>query len=127
MNLGINSSVTKSLILKRISKIRYGKNKNGYFFIYDYNSVNLMHPIKPYLVGKNLSNLKDINGVPILKQMVAYAKNNGGYVEYVWDHPKTKKLENKIGYALGIQDWKWMVGTGVYLNDIENIIHNKLF
>ena len=36
-----------------------------------------------------------------------------------------KKLENKIGYALGIDDWKWMIGTGVYLNDIEFVIQNK--
>ena len=78
-----------------------------------------MHPIKPQLVGKNLYNLKDKNGVLILQELIYSAKCGGKYVNYIWEHPKTKKLENKIGYALGVQDWKWMIGTGVYLNDIN--------
>jgi signal transduction histidine kinase len=100
-------------------------SKNGYFFIYDYNGVNLMHPIKPQLVGKNLYNLKDKNGVLLIQKLIQSAKNGGEYVYYIWEHPKTKKPENKIGYALGIDDWKWMIGTGLYINDIKSVIQKK--
>jgi len=122
-SLGLTQEQIKQKILQRVSTIRY--DKIGYFFIYDYSGKNLAHPIKPQLVGENLYNLKDKNNVFIIKELINKAKHGGGYLKYIWEHPKTKRLEDKIGYALGIDDWHWMIGTGVYLNDINKVIKQK--
>lgn len=100
-----------------IRNMRFGKN--GYLFIYNYDGVNLMHPMKPQLEGKNLWNLTDKNGVFVIRELVKAAKNGGGTVEYVWDKPDTKKEANKIGYAMGFDKWQIMIGTGVYIDDIK--------
>ena len=119
----LDKKTVQKMLLDDISKIRFGKN--GYFFIYDYNGVNLMHPIKPQLVGKNLYNLKDKNGVLLIQKLIDSAKSGGKYVSYVWDNPTTKKSENKIGYALGVDDWGWMIGTGIYTEDMQKEIRLK--
>ncbi len=106
-----------------ISNIRFGEN--GYFYIYNYDGVNLMHPIKPHLIGKNLYNLKDKNGVLLIQELIKAAKNSGGYVNFMWDKPSTKELTPKLGYATGLDKWQWMIGSGVYLDDMEKVLKEK--
>ena len=113
----------QQVILNDVSNLRFGENR--YFFIYNYDGVNLMHPIKPQLVGKNLFNLKDKNGVLLIQELLKAAKNNGGYVNFMWDKPSNKKLTSKLGYAIGLNKWRWMIGTGIYLDDVQNVLNKK--
>ncbi|MDD2888451.1 MAG: cache domain-containing protein [Aliarcobacter sp.] len=106
--------------LDEISQLRFGKD--GYFYIYDYNGVNLMHPIKPDLVGKNLIDLKSKNGIYYIKDLIEVAKKGGGIVTFDFEKPNDSKLYEKIGYSVGFDEWKWMIGTGVYTDDIEKNI-----
>ncbi len=109
--------------LKKIERIRYGKS--GYFWINDLNHKMVMHPIKPSLNGKNLSNIKDKRGKPLFEEMVKLAKTEGkGIVEYYWTKPGFDKPVLKISYIELFKPWGWIIGTGVYTDDIEAQIKN---
>ena len=91
--------------------------------MYDYDGTNIMHPINPSLVGKNLIENKSQKGIYYIKDLIEAAKKGGGTV--IFDFPKSKDdptLYDKIGYADGLQEWKWMIGTGVYVDNIEKNI-----
>ncbi len=114
----------KEHILERLERVRFGKD--GYLFVYDFNGVNLMHPILPKLIGKNLIDLKDKNGVFIIKELIDVSKNrDGGFVEYIWNKPSINKDAQKLGYAMSISSFKWMIGTGVYVDEINTILLEK--
>lgn len=94
--------------------------EDGYFFIYDYNGINIAHPRKPKLEGKNLFNFQDDNGKYLIQELIQKAKQNGGYTRYLWDKPSAGKSVEKLGYSIGLDKWQWMIGTGLYIDDIES-------
>lgn len=103
-----------------LSKLDYGKD--GYFFIYDLQGKNLMHPRQPELIGQNLWNLKDINGNPTIQRLIARAKNGGGIERYLWEKPSSHQVVSKLGYVAMLPKWGWMLGTGMYLDDVDNAL-----
>jgi len=114
----------KQQILKKLSLVRFGQD--GYLFVYDYTGKCIMHPIKPSLVGRNMINLKDKNNVFIIKELISKAKNeNGGFVKYIWHKPSINKDTDKLGFALSISQWNWIVGSGIYIDDIDLIVSKK--
>jgi methyl-accepting chemotaxis protein len=94
--------------------------KDGYVFAYLYDGTNIVLPPKPQLEGKNLIDLKDANGKMLIREMISAAKSGGGIVEYQWEKPSTKAVANKLSYAAGLDKWQWMIGTGFYIDDIDN-------
>ncbi|WP_418186675.1 methyl-accepting chemotaxis protein [Aliarcobacter lanthieri] len=111
----------KKEVLKEISQIKFGTD--GYFFVYSYDGTNLMHPINSDMVGKNLIDAKSKKGVSYIKELIEVAKKGGGTVNY--DFPKSNddpKQYDKLGYAEGLQEWGWMIGTGIYIDNIEKNI-----
>jgi len=94
--------------------------KDGYFFIYDFNGVNIAHPRKPQLEGKNLFNFQDKNGKYLIQELIKKAKQGGGYTHYLWDKPSAGKPVEKLGYSIALDKWQWMIGTGLYIDDIES-------
>jgi two-component system NarL family sensor kinase len=93
--------------------------EDGYFFIYDYNGVNVAHSRKPQLEGENLFNFQDDNGKFLIQELIQKAKQGGGYTSYLWDKPSGGESVKKLGYSIGLDKWQWMVGTGLYIDDIE--------
>ena len=93
--------------------------QDGYFFVYDYDGVNVAHPRKPELEGKNLFDLKDERGNFMIQDLISQAKAGGGYTRYLWDKPSGGKSIEKLGYSIGLDRWNWMIGTGIYIDDIE--------
>ena len=87
---GRNDSATLDEAKAILSKLDYGSD--GYFFVYDLQGNNLMHPRQPELVGQNLWNLKDVNGTLIVQRLIALAKNGGGFERYLWEKPSTHQL-----------------------------------
>lgn len=116
--------VLKNSILRRIDKIKYGKN--GYFFIVDEKGVYLSHYKKEY-INKNRINLRDANGFLITKEIInAGQKKEGGFISYIGTiKPSTGKASKKISYILGYKPWEWAIGTGAYLSDINQMILKK--
>ena len=103
---------------KRIlSTLSYGND--GYFFVYDFQGTNLMHPRQPELVGKNLWEMRDASGEPTIQRLVARAKAGGGLQRYMWAKPSSNKTAPKLGYVIPIDNWGWMLGTGIYLDDVD--------
>jgi methyl-accepting chemotaxis protein len=118
------TSALQKEALGTIAKMRYGKSGDNYFWINDLEPKMVMHPIKPQLNGKNLSQAKDPNGKALFVEMVnVIKKSNSGYVDYQWAKPGHEKPQNKISYVTYFQEWDWVIGTGVYVNDIEEEIH----
>ena len=101
-----------------LSKLRYGRN--DYVWINDLNPTMVMHPMSPALDGKDLSGYKDPDGIEIFNEFVRIAKQQGsGFVSYRWPMPGASAPVDKISYVQLFKPWNWVVGSGVYLDDIQ--------
>ncbi len=113
---------------KEVSHLRYGGNE--YFWINDLKPVMINHPIKPALNGKDLSGIKDENGVFPFKEMANVSREKGkGYVEYVWPKPGSTQPQPKISYVKLYKPWGWVVGSGIYVDDVYaqiNVMRMKM-
>lgn len=108
----------KKRYIDRINKMRY--NKDDYFWVNDMNPRMVFHPIKKELNGKDLSENKDPNGKKIFVEMVKVCTQSGeGFVAYEWPKPGFEKPVPKISFVRVYKPWGWMVGSGVYIDDIE--------
>jgi len=108
----------KKRALENLKNIRYGEN--DYIWINDLDTVMVMHPIKPELNGKNLADDKDPNGKRIFTEFVSIAKEKGqGDTEYFWPKPGAAKPVLKISYVKLFKQWGWVIGSGIYVDDIE--------
>jgi len=110
----IDEDTAKSMMLSQIRSLRFNDGQD-YFWVQDKNNVMLMHPIKPELEGKDMSESTDASGEKIFQKFNSAASSEGGFVKYLWDNPNTKKVQPKISYVKGFDDWNWIVGTGVYI------------
>jgi len=110
-------------VIERLRKlnnpIRFFDNKSGYFFIYDLQGVCQSLPPKQSLQGKSLIDLKDQNGLYLVKELRQAAQNGGGFVTYVWPKPPSDEQQPKLSYARMIPGTEFWIGTGIYIDDIE--------
>ncbi len=107
----------KARALDLISQIRY--QGNNYFWINDMHPRMLMHPMVPDLNGKDLTNNKDPNGLALFVEFVKVAKASGsGFVKYMWPRPGAAEPVEKISYVALFEPWGWIIGTGVYNDDL---------
>lgn len=116
-NSELDEAAQRSEALRLIGSLSFGPD--GYFFIYDMDGVSLMHPRQPELMGRNLWELRDINGVPVIQSLIAAAAHGGGYVHYTWRKPSLGAYAPKLGYVIELPKWNWMLGTGLYLDDVQ--------
>jgi methyl-accepting chemotaxis protein len=97
-----------------------------YFWVNDMAPKTLMHPIKPELEGKDMSTLKDPNGKFLFNEFVTVVKKDGkGFVDYYWPKPGEKDPVAKISYVMGFAPWGWIVGSGIYLDDVNKIFREE--
>jgi hypothetical protein len=87
-----------------------------YFYAYDFEGLNLAHGAKPHLVGKNLIELTDKKGLPLIQALRDAAAAGGGWVEYYWENPETKVVQKKLGYVIKLDDGCWF-GSGTYVDE----------
>lgn len=114
---GRDDEATKNEAKAILAKLDYGDD--GYFFLYNLEGRNLMHPRQPQLVGRDLWELRDTKGSPTIQRLIAQAKAGGGYVRYLWEKPSSGKVAPKLGYVIQMDRWGWMLGTGIYLDDVD--------
>jgi methyl-accepting chemotaxis protein len=104
--------------LARISALRYGNN--DYFWINDMQPRMVMHPIKPEMNGSDLSAYKDPNGKTLFVDFVNVVRKDGaGFVPYEWPKPGFDRPQPKLSYVVGFAPWSWVIGTGVYIDDLS--------
>lgn len=102
-----------------LATLNYGTD--GYFFLYDLNGTVLMHPRQPELVGQDLWDYTNTNGDHPIQQLINRAQQGGGYVDFEWQKPSTHSPHPvaKRAYVIALKNWGWVLGTGVYLDDVE--------
>ena len=116
---GLSEAEAKAQALAAVSQLRY--DGQDYFWINDTTPTMIMHPMKPQLDGKDLTEVKDPDGVFLFREMVKAVKSNpdGGYVHYMWPKPGKEDPQPKISFVREFQPWGWIIGTGMYIDDIE--------
>ena len=125
----ISMDEAKKRAIETISSIRYGKGDYIFGITSDYRLV--VHP-DPKMLNKDLHNLKDPDGVYVIRELVKAARNadqgEAGYVLYKWwRYVNGKKLppQPKLSAAMYFKPWQWILGTGVYISDIETEVEKK--
>ncbi|PWB63854.1 MAG: chemotaxis protein [Bradyrhizobiaceae bacterium] len=102
----------------RLAALRYEKNE--YFFITDMKSAVVMHAVSPQLAGRNMVDVKDPAGRYFFREMVDVTRRQGGgYVSYQWPKPGSDAPQPKLTYVEGFAPWEWVIGTGVYIDDLD--------
>ncbi|XWO31752.1 methyl-accepting chemotaxis protein [Pseudomonas sp. JZ134] len=100
-----------------LKALRYGRN--DYLWVNDLQPRMVMHPMNPKLDGQDLSTYKDPDGKALFNEMVVVAKNGGGVVAYRWPKPGASEPVPKVSYVKQFEPWGWVLGTGVYLDDLQ--------
>ncbi len=114
----ISDAEAQKRALARTAGLRYGNS--DYFFVTDMTSRMLMHPISAQLAGKDMSETKDPNGKLLFIEMVDVVRRSGsGFVDYLWPKPGSDKPAPKLTFVTGFAPWNWIIGTGVYVDDLE--------
>lgn len=114
---GRTDQTTQDEAKRILASLSFGDD--GYFFVYDMQGNSLMHPRQPELVGRNLFELRDADGSPTIQRLLARAREGGGLERYSWTKPSAHKEVAKLGYVIEMEKWGWMMGTGIYLDDVE--------
>ncbi len=107
--------------IKVIRAIRFGPRFQDYFWINDFQPKIIMHPYRTDLEGKDVSSFKDPQGVALFVEFVKVCKHDGaGYVPYLWQYyDDEKRIEPKLSYVATFEPWGWIIGTGIYVNDVD--------
>ncbi|MCW9014977.1 MAG: methyl-accepting chemotaxis protein [Gammaproteobacteria bacterium] len=124
-NNELSEEEAKSLAIAAIKLLRYEEKE--YFWINDMYPNMVMHPYKPELDGKDISGIKDPNGKKLFVAFVDTVKQQGeGYVHYMWPKPGASEPLKKISFVKGYQPWGWVIGSGIYIDDINKTFFTKL-
>ncbi|KZN19930.1 MULTISPECIES: cache domain-containing protein [Pseudomonas] len=104
-------------VLEELRKLSFGIN--GYFFVYDREGRSLMHARQSELVGKYLWDMTDPHGLPVIQALLKSAQSGEGFQRYAWNKPSSGQVTDKLAYVVMLDRWGWMLGTGIYLEDVE--------
>ena len=119
----MTTEAAQKAALAAIDALRYGGG--GYLWVNDMAPTMLMHPNKT-LIGKNLSDFKDPTGKLLFVEFVRVVKAEGaGFVPYLWPKPGQQEPVRKISYVKGFAPWGWVVGTGIYIDDVDTIFAHQ--
>jgi methyl-accepting chemotaxis protein len=121
----ISEAQAKARALEAIGSLRY--QGDNYFWVNDQHPTMVMHPVRADLNGKDLTAIKDPNGKALFVEFVKAVENGGsGFVDYMWPKPGFDKPVEKISYVALFKPWGWIIGTGVYNDDIAAERHHAL-
>ncbi len=102
----------------RVATLRYEKSE--YFFINDMQGIVIMHAASPQLKGRNMLETKDPTGKFFFREFVDVTRQHGaGFVKYQWPRPGSDKPQPKLTYVEGFAPWGWLIGTGIYIDDLD--------
>ena len=114
----VSAADAQKRAMARVAALRYGSN--DYYWINDMHPKMVMHPIKPEMNGNDLSAYKDPNGKLLFVDFVDTVRKSGaGFVPYEWPKPGFEKPQPKLSYVVGFAPWNWVIGTGVYIDDVN--------
>ncbi|RKF13773.1 EAL domain-containing protein [Alginatibacterium sediminis] len=119
--------LTKEFIIDALRPIRFNQGR-GYYFVYDLDGTNVVHPIQPQLEGKNLIAWEDRQGNHVIKELSSIALNDSsGFHRWWWTKPKAlDETFEKIGFVTHFEPYNWFIGTGEYVVDVARDIQQKV-
>ncbi|AUZ59635.1 Methyl-accepting chemotaxis protein [Pseudomonas sp. XWY-1] len=104
--------------LQVVRALRY--DHDDYFWINDLGPKMIMHPANPKLDGQDLSAIRDPDGFAVFNEMVALARQqDAGPVNYRWPKPGASEPVAKTSYIQLFKPWGWIIGSGVYVDDVQ--------
>lgn len=116
----LSETQAKAAAMNTVKKMRYEEKE--YFWINDMVPRVLMHPIKPDLDGKDVTELKDPTGKRLFVEFADVVRKQGaGFVSYLWPKPGFAEPVHKISYVKGFAPWGWVIGSGIYIDDVDAI------
>jgi PAS domain S-box-containing protein len=106
---------------RRIESLRYGREGNDYFWLQDLHPRMVMHPYRKDLNGQDVSGFRDPRGVHIFVEFANLVRRQGeGYIDYVWESKDDpRRLVPKESYIKWFEPWGWVIGTGIYIEDVN--------
>jgi two-component system NarL family sensor kinase len=110
-----------------LRKMSYGED--NYFFVYNNEGKNIVNPRLTYFVGNNWYGLKNVEGKNIIRDMIKIGQEGGGFYEHIWLKPSSGDYVNKLAFSTYFPKWDWMLGTGIYLDDVTekvNVVQAEL-
>lgn len=109
----------QTFALDALNAMHYGNKE--YFWVNSLDYIMLAHP-KEKLIGQDVQNISDPNGIKLFVEMVRTVNAQGeGFVAYQWDRAGSTEPVDKISYVKAFQPWGWVIGTGIYLDDVNEI------
>lgn len=121
----LTEEAAKASVKDFLRASRYAEN--DYFWINDLHNSYIMHPMRPELEGKDSGEMQDPSGKFVMRSIVDAAKSGTGLVEYVWPKPGSTEPIPKMSFVKKVDGWDWVVGTGVYVQDIRDEFQITLY
>ncbi|MBN2777625.1 MAG: cache domain-containing protein [Bacteroidales bacterium] len=120
----ISREEAQQTAIARIEYLRYGEENKDYFWITDMQPKMIVHPYRPDLNGKDLADFEDSHGKKLFVECVKVVHNHQhGYVEYMWQwKDDSEHIVPKLSYVRGFEPWGWIIGTGIYIEDVKDEI-----
>ena len=108
-------------VIDQISNLHYGLEMKDYFWINDMHPRMVIHPYRSDLNGRDVTDYVDPDGRHVFRVIVETVKKNGaGFVRYKWQaHDNIDHIVPKLSYVKGFEPWGWIIGTGIYVDDIK--------
>ncbi len=124
----MSTAEAQQAAIDTLREMRFGETEDDYYWILGYDHELMMHPYTTDLVGESLQDFQDPQGVYLAREMVEVAKEKGeGHVEYSWQYyDEEERIEPKISYVIGFEQWDWIIGTGVYMEDILPMVITRI-
>ncbi len=120
----ISSEEARQRSIEQLRSLHYGQQMKDYFWVNDLHPRMIVHPYRTDLENKDLRDFRDPDGKRIFVEMAEIVKNSGsGYLQYRWqwkDDPN--RIVEKLSFVKGFQPWGWVIGTGVYIDDVQKEI-----
>jgi signal transduction histidine kinase len=111
----------QSQVIEQIKNLHYGQQLKDYFWINDMTPRMIIHPYRTDLNGMDLNKYTDPDGKNVFLEIVKVVNESGsGYVHYKWQaNDKSPEIRPKISYVKGFSPWGWVIGTGIYIDDVK--------
>ena len=122
----ISLEKAQNMAAEAVAHMRYGHEMKDYFWINDLQPKMIMHPYRKDLNGQDLSEFRDPNGVAMFVKFVEVVRKSGaGFVSYMWQWKNDQtRIVPKISYVRLFRPWGWILGTGIYIEDVKSEIQS---
>ena len=124
---GESIEVAKQRAAEQLNNLRYGHSDDEYYFVLNFDTKMVVHPIHKKSIGQDRSKLEDHTGYRFNQRMVDIATETGeGYVNYYWTKSEAIGPQRKVSYVKAYEPWQWAIVSGMYLDDIDAAFRERL-